>query len=445
MNDSTPLVWITALIVLFYSAPAATAQDEARRVLVLHSFRGSLPANMDGYKGLVRGFTSAPDLRVEIDVELADVSRFNDANYATKVRILSGEAPAAVPIVDRDQNDAIFDARELARWKIDENQLPAGIRIVNRPHSYWGQYKTEISVVGLVVALQGLLIFVLLQNRASLRRAQAALQRENDANKQAHTNLLSLRAKLASISKERSLGSLATAIAHEVNQPLIAIQNYAQAARQRLESNIGQTTKIRELIEKTELQAVRAGEIIEHVRNLLITDDAELQTVPLDCLIEKTVRTMAPEIENQGCRIDQSVGADLPAVSADELMIQVVLVNLLQNALRSLATLENQADRVITIEGREINDREVQVSVADRGVGVSPEGVDQMFEPLYTSGEDSLGMGLAICRTIVNAHNGDIKYTPHPAGGAIFHFTLQVATASEEQAYSDERANRIRR
>ncbi len=343
------------------------------------------------------------------------------------VRILRGEHPGAVPVVHRPQNPAIFDQGELARWHIDEDKLPAGSRVLYRQPSLWETHRTEMFIAGLIIAVQGFLIVMLLLNRAQLFRSRLALQGEHDLRR--HSEILAgiLQTRLERFSKERSLGVIATGIAHEVNQPLIAIQNYAQAAHRRLDSGHDQSDKLQELLKKIERQAGRAGDIIGHVRNLVSTDDPELNPVALDIVIEQVLRMMEAEIKNHGCNIQSKIATDLPLVLADELEIQLVLVNLLQNALHAMASLEDSTDKVIAIEAIRIDDHEVQVSVSDRGTGIEPDRVENIFEALYTDRKGGMGMGLAICRTIIESHGGRIWYESSPSAGAMFRFTLRLA------------------
>jgi len=345
------------------------------------------------------------------------------------VRILRGEAPAAVAVIDRPQNRAIFDGRELARWHINEDRLPAGSEVLHRQLSFWEAYRTGIIVTGLVIGIQGLLILALLLNRSRLRRIQTALHDECERRRLSEIDTLRHRRKLEKFSKERTLGVMATGIAHEISQPLIAIQNYAQAAKRRLRGDDDQTLKLEELFEKIAQQADRAGDIIQHIRTLVTTDDSEMNPVPLYPVIAQAIQVLEPEIENWGCRVDFRPVADLPAVLVDDLQIQLVLVNLLNNALRSIKFMEDKIDKVIDIEVQRINDREVQVSVADRGPGIPPGRDADIFEPFSSDKGDGMGMGLAICRLIIEAHGGHIWYTPNPFGGAIIAFTLRLATA----------------
>jgi signal transduction histidine kinase len=342
------------------------------------------------------------------------------------VRILQGEAPADLPVVDRSANPAIFDGVELARWNIRENRLPAGSQIRGRLVSTWDEYRTEIMTTVAVIVVQGVLIVALMLSRRRLRHAQDALHDENDLRREAETIAARLRGRLARFSKERSLGTLATTLAHEINQPLIAIQNYAQAARRRLLTNVEAAPKLAELVAKIEGQAERAGAITQHVRALVNHDEPDLRPLTLGPILKDVIRIMEPESDARECHIAFEPVDDLPPVLADTLQIQLVLVNLLQNSLYSVCDSEG-GDRLISVDARPLDDGEVQVSVTDRGGGVLRERVKDLFEPLYSGRSSGMGMGLAICRDIIDTHGGRIWYDPNPEGGAIFRFTLRKA------------------
>lgn len=344
----------------------------------------------------------------------------------TALRILRGESPATIPIDFRKANPAIIDGREMARWKIDENRLPADVTIVNRPQSAWDQHRTAIMITVSVVALQGLLIAALLCNRRRLKRAQTALSDEYARRAEAETLAGRLRARLARFSKERSLGTMATSISHEINQPLIAIQNYAQAARRRLEGSVDDKSKLIELVAKIEGQAERAGAITQRVRELISKTGPWMLPTPLEGLLEEVTRAIEPEARSRHCHIVRQSAVDAPAVLADALEVQLVLVNLLQNAMRSVCS-DERFDRHITIDVRTIDEHEVQVSVTDGGVGVPPDQVEEIFEPLYSGEAGGLGMGLSISRAIIESHGGRLWHEANPAGGAVFRFTLRAA------------------
>ena len=343
-------------------------------------------------------------------------------------RVLNGEDPAAIGVQAPVAPSCMADWHQLRRWGISETLLPADCEVRFREITVWDRYRWQILVTLAVILAQAILIVALMMNRRRLRHAQIARGEEYGRRTQAEAKASRLQERLARFSRERSLGTMATTIAHEINQPLIAIQNYAQAARRRLQSDADDKPRLMELFAKIEGQAERAGAITQHVRTLVSKGEPELHRLSLYPLLQDVIRMMEPECETRNCRIVCTAPDDLPLILADVLQVQLVLVNLLNNALRGIGQTKKSAG-LIAIDVRRIDDREVQVSVTDGGPGVPPEQVGDIFEPHFSGGGTGMGMGLAICRDIISAHGGRIWYEPNPPGGAIFRFTLRIASS----------------
>lgn len=341
-------------------------------------------------------------------------------------RVLNGEDPAAIGVQQPIEPECVADWQQLGHWRIDEDLLPAGCELRFKQVTAWDQYRWPILIALAVFLFEAALIAALLLNRRRLRRAQATLSAEYARRAQAEGLAARLRGRLARFARERSLGTMATSISHEINQPLIAIQNYAQAARRRLQNDVDDKPKLVELFEKIECQAERAGAITQRVRSLVGASDVQLQALSLCPLFEAVVRMMETETSSRGCHIVCESVDELPAVLADALPVQLILVNLVQNAIQSVCATEGYDKRVL-VDARRVDEREVQVSVKDQGPGVPPERVADIFEPLYSGTRGGMGMGLAIAQTIVEAHGGRLWYEPNPVGGAIFRFTLRTA------------------
>lgn len=340
-------------------------------------------------------------------------------------RILLGESPANIPILMRKTNPVIFNGRELARWGINEDLLPAESRIRNSQPSTWDQYQLEIMIAAVIMLVQGAMIALLLLHRRHLRQAHSALQFEHDLRDQAEAMAAGLRVRLARFSKERTLGSMTTTIAHEIGQPLTAILNYTQAVRQRLQGGIDDIPRLFNLLDKIEGQAQRAGAIPHQVRSMVNNSAPSLIHIALPPMIDQVIRMIEQESEGHCCHIVRKIRGDLPAVYIDPLQIQLVLVNLLNNAMHSLAA-SKRGNRRIVIDARSSGDEEIQVSVTDGGGGIAPEQAEKIFETYYSGTNTGMGVGLAICRDIISAHGGRIWYEPNPAGGAIFRFTIRT-------------------
>jgi signal transduction histidine kinase len=340
------------------------------------------------------------------------------------VKVLNGEDSSVIGVQTPVMSHCIADWRQLRRWGIAESLLPADCEIRFKKLTAWDHYYWQILTALAVILAQTTLIVALMLNHRRLRRAQTTLADEYARRTRAEGLAARLRERLARFSKERSLGAMATSISHEINQPLIAIQNYAQAVKRRLQNKVDDKPKLIELFAKIEEQAERAGAITQRVRSLVGTSDVRLLPVPLCPLVEEVIRMMEPETERRGCRITCQFAGDFPVVLADPLQIQLVLVNLLQNSMRSICSNE-QYDKQVSVDMDAIDDREVQVSVTDQGHGVPPDRVADIFEPLYSGTSGGMGMGLAISQAIIEAHGGRLWYEPNPTGGAIFRFTLR--------------------
>ncbi|MBK1650274.1 sensor histidine kinase [Rhabdochromatium marinum] len=339
-------------------------------------------------------------------------------------RLLNGADPATIGIQPPLASLCMADWRWLRRWGIDPKRLPEGCELRFRDRSFWEQYYRQLLLVLAVVFAQAALILFLLMQRRRLHKAQQALSAECERRAESEDFAARLRTRLERFTKERSLGVMAATIAHEINQPLIAIQNYAQAAKRRLQSDAPDKTKLVELFTKIDGQSQRAGAITQRVRSLVNDDGPRLQPVAVEPLIDAVMNLLEPERRRLGCAIRSEHQARDVKVMADSLQVQLVLVNLLQNAMQSLAA-GAYDNRSILIEVRPVGDF-IQVSVIDWGGGVPPERAEEIFEQFSSGRTGGMGLGLAVARAIVEAHGGQLWFAPNPAGGAIFRFTLRV-------------------
>jgi signal transduction histidine kinase len=344
-------------------------------------------------------------------------------------RILLGEAPTAIPVVSMEQNPVIVDAQQLKRWNIDERLLPEGSRIVNGEPSLWQAHRNAILIASALIVLQALWIAALLWNRKRLQRTQTSLSLECGRRAQAEELTRKLRMRLGLADKQSTLGALAARIAHEINQPLIALKNYAQAAKRYVPPDSTNAGKLTELLAEMEGEADRAGRIIHKIRRLLTSGHVDAVPIELEPVLKEVLTLMDPEADANGYRIDYRAAGPTPVVQADALQVQLVMVNLLRNAMEAAASDAQRGGGLISVTVGEAADGMVEVSVTDGGPGVPADEVEDIFESLYSTKEAGMGVGLATCRTIVEAHGGRIGCSPQRAGGTIFHFTLPAAQA----------------
>ncbi len=220
-----------------------------------------------------------------------------------------------------------------------------------------------------------------------------------------------------------SLGEMASSLAHELNQPLAAIANYCAGSIKRLESEHFSPDDVLGALKKAADQARRAGTIIQRMRDMVRKSDPQLQPVALGELIEETLALAEIEARKLQCGISVELPVDLPKVIADRIMIEQVLLNLLKNGLEAMQTVPIET-RQLRIEARSRDDRQIEVIVSDCGSGLQEKDMEKVFTPFYTTKAEGLGIGLAICRSIIEFHQGRLWAEARQEGGTAFKFTL---------------------
>ncbi|MDX5410464.1 MAG: PAS domain S-box protein [Thauera sp.] len=232
-----------------------------------------------------------------------------------------------------------------------------------------------------------------------------------------------------------TMGEMASTLAHELNQPLSAIANYCAGSVTRLQAGNAKTEDVLAAMQKASFQAERAGKIIRRVREFVKKSEPRRSAVKITDVLDDAIGFADIDARRTGTRIHTEIEPDLPLVFADRIMIEQVLLNLIRNGFDAMAdTLPEQ--RVLTVRVRGCGDAAIEVAVIDRGHGISEEGRQQLFTPFYTTKTEGMGMGLNICRSIVEFHNGRLLVDANPEGGTIFSFTLPTETASERIARS---------
>jgi signal transduction histidine kinase len=222
---------------------------------------------------------------------------------------------------------------------------------------------------------------------------------------------------------------MSAAIAHEITQPLGAIENYALAARRRLSDGSLDSERVRDLLDKVIGQATRAGDVVTRMRGLVQRHELEPKEIDVARAIGDCVDMVKMDCELRNIRIDVQPGGPLPAVIADEIHLQQVILNLLRNAIDAVQMLPPETNKAIVVEVGLDEDEGVFVHVADRGPGIADADLERVFESFYTTKPNGLGIGLAICRKLIEAHGGTLRAAHNPGGGALFRLTLPVVAA----------------
>ena len=232
--------------------------------------------------------------------------------------------------------------------------------------------------------------------------------------------------KLQFTSRLVTMGEMASTLAHELNQPLAAIASYATGCANRLAGDSWQTEEIRAALDKLSRQAQRAGEIIRRVQTFVRKSEPKLQPCHLENVIEDSLALVEADARTRGIVIEFQPEAALPPIMADQVMIEQVLLNLLRNAMDAMTDIP-LPERRIAIQVRNLP-QEVEVQVRDQGCGLPPETARRLFEAFFTTKPDGMGIGLSICRSIIEFHRGRLWYEPNRQGpgsrGTTFIFTL---------------------
>ena len=233
--------------------------------------------------------------------------------------------------------------------------------------------------------------------------------------------------KLASTARLVAMGEMASAIAHELNQPLSAIASYSTGCVNLLRAGTADPREIRDALEKTTQQAQRAGRIIRRVHEFVRKSEPSRSRMRLNAVVEEAVGLAEAEARKRRVKIVPQLSPDDPELHADPLLLQQVLLNLVRNGIEAMEGTPRDA-REITITTERATSS-VTVRVADRGCGISPDVQRQLFEPFFTTKAEGMGMGLNICRSILELHQGRVWAEPNPYGGTVFSFSLPLEPA----------------
>ena len=235
------------------------------------------------------------------------------------------------------------------------------------------------------------------------------------------------RERLAHLVRVHTAGEMSVALAHEITQPLGAIENYAMAARRRAAMAMPDLPRVVELLDKIIGQATRAGDVVTRMRGMAQRHELDPKPIDIGRAVDECIGMVKTDCDLRGIQVRPAPRARLPVVTVDEIHLQQVVLNLLRNAMEAIDLAGPGARRAITV-GVTVNAREeVEVQVRDSGAGIAEGELERIFESFYSTKSSGLGVGLAICRKLIEAHGGKLWASHDPEGGALFRFTLPVA------------------
>jgi signal transduction histidine kinase len=226
-----------------------------------------------------------------------------------------------------------------------------------------------------------------------------------------------------------TMGEMASMLAHEINQPLAAIANYCNGCIARMQAGADMQDLL-VAMQKAAAQAERAGKIIRRIREFVKKSEPRRCAVQVSAIFDEALAFVEIDARRRGIRLLVDLAPDLPDVHADRIMIEQVVLNLVRNGFDAMKDAVDD-ERVLTIRAQKSGDR-VEIAVIDRGHGISEEDLERLFLPFFTTKDEGMGMGLAICRSIIEFHDGRLNVEPNPEGGTMFTFTLPVEEKAGE-------------
>jgi two-component system sensor kinase FixL len=350
---------------------------------------------------------TVPDAMVVIDrngaIRLFSTAAERLFGYAAE-EVRGRNVGMLMPSPYREAHDAY-----LARYLATGERRIIGIgRVVVGQRRDGGTFPMELSV-GEVRSNGDRLFTGFLRDLTERQRTDARLQE--------------LQHELLHASRLRSMGQMAAALAHELNQPLTATANYVKAAQRLLDAPNADPARLRQALNLAVQQTLRSGEIIRRLRGFVARGEVERRPESVAKLIEEASALALVGAKERGIHVNLGLDAEVPSVEVDRVQIQQVLLNLIRNAVEAM---EGAARRELSVSIGMAEDM-VQVNVADTGPGVPSEVQERLFQPFVTTKTDGMGIGLSVCRTIVEAHGGRLWMEPNPGGGSVFSFTVPAA------------------
>lgn len=239
------------------------------------------------------------------------------------------------------------------------------------------------------------------------------------------------RERLAHLVRVHTAGEMSVALAHEITQPLGAIENYALAALRRMGEASPDLAHVADLLGKVVGQATRAGDVVSRMRNMVQRHELDPKAIDVERAVLECIAMVKMDCEVRNISIQRKPLADrgsIPIVMVDEIHLQQVLLNLLRNAMEAIEAGAPDDARTITVTTTLDGHEHVAVAIGDSGTGIADGNLEQVFESFYSTKANGLGVGLAICRKLIQAHGGKLWAAHNPGGGALFTFTIPIAT-----------------
>jgi C4-dicarboxylate-specific signal transduction histidine kinase len=347
--------------------------------------------------GIVGGPLISVQVRSQIAAEVA-------------LRMLRGETSRDLNVQPVGFATPKFDWREVQRWGISANSLPPGSEIYFRGPSAWEQYRGQILAIVAALLAQAALVGWLFYEIGRRQRAEV----------QSRSSM----AELTYMNRRASAEQRSATLAHEISQPLAGIATRASAALRWLRMEKPNNEKAQTALEGIVAASHRASDIIASVRAMFKKGPSERVPTDINQIILTVLSILRVELQQHGVDLQTQLNEHLPNVLGDKVQLQQVVLNLVMNAVEAMQSVQT---RVLKVQTDRTNPGMVRVSIADTGTGIDPSNIDRVFKPFFTTKANGMGMGLVICRSIIENHDGRIWVSPRTNGASIFQFELPTS------------------
>jgi signal transduction histidine kinase len=342
------------------------------------------------------------------------------------LRIFDGEDASQIPHDISESMKPLFDWRELKRWGISEAQLPSGSEVRFRELAAWEQYRTQIVVILLALLFQSALIAALLYEDRRRRAAEA--------------RSLELSGELAHVNRVATAGELVASIAHEIRQPLAAIVARGSAGLNWLKKAAPDLDKVRGALENIVDNGHRADQVLRNTRAMFDKGDTSQATLNVNKVVDEVLALVEDRITEERIQLIKSYGEmPVPAVRANRIQLQQVFLNLTMNAIEAMSTMSG-GDRVLKLTTEVTRTGSVLIAVQDSGPGIASDQLDLIFKSFFTTKPDGMGVGLSICKTIIEGYGGQLIVAHGDPVGTVFTIDLPLRVRRQHAANNHDPA-----
>jgi signal transduction histidine kinase len=326
------------------------------------------------------------------------------------LRIFGGEPASTIPVTSSEASAFVFDWRELKRWGVSQAKLPANSIVLFEPPSLWKEYQDRVLLIAMAFVLQSLLIVGLFYEDRRRRLAEA----------QTHE----LSNELAHLGRVTTAGELSASIAHEIRQPLAAIVASSAAGLNWLAKAIPNLEEARKALQTITRESYRANDVIRNIRAMFRKEPQPKKSIDVETLIRQVLTLVTRNLYRHEVKLKTEFAEKpLPQVVVDPVQLQQAVLNIIVNAVEAMRGIKDR-DRILELTTGIRSHGRVEIMVADSGAGIQADDIRNIFNPFFTTKPDGMGLGLSICKSIIEAHGGELKVSSRENVGTRFHILL---------------------